>query len=305
MKKLPAVSYILCVFNGEKTLISCLKSLLSQKGVDLEIIAVNDGSTDGSLSILKNFSRKDKRIKIINQANLGLSVARNAGILKATGDYIASAAQDDIYLPFKSIDQIKFMEKNHLDFSFTNVELINRSDKIIRHPDTGLYNSPLWSRPWVIFQALFFMPLCSPSFLCKKICYEKIKWNPGLTLFADYNLWIKMFIKFKGGKLAKVALLHRYSDKLKNASYRKKFPLSFLYMGHRVAAASAVLYNFLPPSFIPPITNFFKVLKNIMILENNPYAEENISAISRIFAKLGFKYVSKKLNLRANYFKEK
>lgn len=291
---LPSVSYILCVFNGEKTLVSCLESLLTQKGVSLQIIAVNDGSSDHSLSILQNYASQYKQIKIINQKNFGLATARNVGISHAKGDYIASAAQDDVYLPHKSINQIKFMEEKNLDFSFAYVDLIDEFGLPLKHKDTALYNCQLWRWPWVIFQVAFFMPLCSPTFICKRQCYEAIHWNSSLLIFADYNLWLKMFLQFKGGKLEKISLLHRCVDRLKNQEYREKFPLSFLYLEHRIAAASAFIYKFIPHNFILPISNFFKLLKNVVILEKRS-DRKAILKLSQIYSQAGYSYISQKL----------
>lgn len=296
----PLVSYILCVYNGESTLAATIESLLSQKRTRLELIVVNDGSSDASLSIIKKYAKIDRRIKFFNQPNLGLPKSRNIGISLATGNYIASAAQDDIYLPDKTADQIDFLKKNNLDFCFSNIEMINQTGKKIQHVNTKLYNTRLLPLPLVIFQVLFFMPLCSPTFLCKRKCYEKIKWNPSLLQFADYNLWIKMFLQFKGGKLPKVSLLHRYDAKFKNSNYRKNFPLSFLYLEHRQAATSALLYKIIPPYFILPITNFLKILNSTMILEKFPGDKMEIRRLSQIYSKLGYTYIAEKLDFLAD-----
>lgn len=89
------VSVIIPVYNVEKFLPKCLDSLLNQTIKDLEFICINDGSTDNSSEILKRYSNKDPRIKIINQDNLGVSAARNAGIKIATGKYIGFIDSDD------------------------------------------------------------------------------------------------------------------------------------------------------------------------------------------------------------------
>ncbi len=91
----PKVSIILPVYNVQGYLPRCLKSLIDQTLKDIEIICVNDASTDDSLAILECFARKDKRIKIINQENGGPGVARNNGIQAATGEYIGFIDPDD------------------------------------------------------------------------------------------------------------------------------------------------------------------------------------------------------------------
>ena len=73
----------------------CLDSVVNQTLKDIEIICINDGSTDGSLEILKEYAQKDNRIKIIDQKNQGLGAARNNGVLNATGKYIFFIDSDD------------------------------------------------------------------------------------------------------------------------------------------------------------------------------------------------------------------
>lgn len=89
------VSIIVPVYNVEKYLEKCLDSLINQTLKDIEIICVNDGSTDNSQKILEKYSKKDNRITIINQDNAGLSVARNSGIDIAKGEYIGFVDSDD------------------------------------------------------------------------------------------------------------------------------------------------------------------------------------------------------------------
>ena len=92
---MPKVSIIVPVYNVEKLLSRCLNSLVNQSLSDIEIICVNDGSTDNSLNILKSFSEKDSRIIIIDKQNEGLSVARNTGMNIAKGKYIGFVDSDD------------------------------------------------------------------------------------------------------------------------------------------------------------------------------------------------------------------
>lgn len=89
------VSVIIPVYNTSMYLDKCLTSLINQSLKEIEIICVNDGSTDNSLEILKNFSNKDNRIRIINQENQGQSVARNVGIKEANGQYVGFIDSDD------------------------------------------------------------------------------------------------------------------------------------------------------------------------------------------------------------------
>lgn len=90
------VSVIVPVYNVEKYLKECLQSLLNQTYYNLEIILVNDGSTDSSSSICDEYANKDSRIIVIHKENGGLSSARNAGLNKSTGDYVFFLDSDDL-----------------------------------------------------------------------------------------------------------------------------------------------------------------------------------------------------------------
>ena len=93
--KEPKVSVVIPVYNCEKFLAKNLGSVCAQTLKDIEIICVNDGSVDGSIKILQNYAKKDKRIKVISQENQGQSVARNNALKIATGKYISFVDADD------------------------------------------------------------------------------------------------------------------------------------------------------------------------------------------------------------------
>ena len=92
---MPKVSVIIPVYNVGKYLRKCLDSVINQTLKDIEIICVNDGSTDNSGKILDEYAAKDKRIKVIHQENQGLGAARNVGIDLAKGEYIGFVDSDD------------------------------------------------------------------------------------------------------------------------------------------------------------------------------------------------------------------
>lgn len=95
MANKPKISIIIPVYNVEKYLEQCLKSVINQTFKDIEIICINDGSTDNSLEILEAFQKQDERIKIINKQNEGQGIARNEGLKVAKGEYISFIDPDD------------------------------------------------------------------------------------------------------------------------------------------------------------------------------------------------------------------
>ena len=96
---IPKISIIIPVYNVELYLEECLDSIINQPLKEIEIICINDGSTDKSLNILEKYENKDKRIKIINQKNNGVSYARNSGLINALGEYIMFIDSDDYIFP--------------------------------------------------------------------------------------------------------------------------------------------------------------------------------------------------------------
>lgn len=92
---MPLVSFVVPVYNAEKTIEHCIRSLQEQSVRDIEILIVNDGSFDNSLSICNLLSQTDPRIRVFNQENLGVSAARNKGIENAFGTYVSFVDADD------------------------------------------------------------------------------------------------------------------------------------------------------------------------------------------------------------------
>lgn len=95
----PLISVVVAVYNIADYLRPCLESIISQTYKNLEILLVNDGSTDDSLKILKEYAEKDQRIKVISQQNAGLSAVRNLGIKKSKGKYVCFIDGDDSITP--------------------------------------------------------------------------------------------------------------------------------------------------------------------------------------------------------------
>ena len=95
---MPKVSVIIPVYNVEKYLRECLDSVINQTLKDIEIICINDGSTDGSLAILEEYAAKDNRIKIIDlKENIGVGKARNIAFKEVTAPYVMYLDSDDWY----------------------------------------------------------------------------------------------------------------------------------------------------------------------------------------------------------------
>ncbi len=110
---MPRFSIIVPVYNSEKYLIRCIDSILAQSFSDYELILINDGSTDSSLELCLEAQKNDSRIRIINQVNKGAAAARNAGIVKSSGEYILFVDSDDTV----EIDYLKTINDTALEYS--------------------------------------------------------------------------------------------------------------------------------------------------------------------------------------------
>ena len=125
------VSIIVPVYNAEKTLPKCIESILNQTYSNIEIILINDGSTDNSLSVCEKYAKKYNNIIVVDIKNEGVSAARNYGISVSNGDYIMFADSDD-WLPKRSVEILMIaIVKNEADYScgrVSNVTVLSNTE---------------------------------------------------------------------------------------------------------------------------------------------------------------------------------
>ena len=133
------VSIVVPVYNTEKYLNKCIESLVEQSEKNIEIILINDGSTDGSLAICEDFQKRDSRIRVISKENEGLGRARNTGLEVAHGEYITFVDSDD-WLHIDFIRQIiEAMKRDDADIGLCDINYVdaitleNKVSKIRMH----------------------------------------------------------------------------------------------------------------------------------------------------------------------------
>ena len=122
------ISVIVPIYYVEKYLRHCLESILCQTYKNLEVIIVNDGSTDGSRTICEEFADRDTRVKVINQLNSGLSGARNAGLELASGDFISFIDGDDFIHPQMLETLRNHLKDNENDFSMIYMRQVREEE---------------------------------------------------------------------------------------------------------------------------------------------------------------------------------
>ena len=145
---MPVLSIIVPVYNVATYLREGLDSILRQEVQDIEVICVDDCSSDSSPDILKEYQAKDNRIQFIRQSeNKGPSATRNIGIKYAKGKYIAFLDADDLWNEEKIEKQIRFMKDNGYEFTFTGYEFVDENGidnkKIVKVPEKINYRQAL------------------------------------------------------------------------------------------------------------------------------------------------------------------
>ena len=200
MEKL--VSVIVPIYNVENYVEQCVHSVICQTYKNLEIILVNDGSTDGSLEKIRDI--KDNRIKIINQRNLGLSAARNAGVLASKGEYISFVDSDDFVSDEFIEIFVECMEKYDADIvCCESIDFLDGNDEkayrlVNRETDMNQMNISSYSSDEAIIRMFYQKPSITGAVLklYKRYLFNDVKFPEG-RYYEDLATTYKFFQKSK------------------------------------------------------------------------------------------------------------
>ena len=206
MDKSPKVSVIMPAFNREKFIAESIRSVLNQSFKDFELIVIDDGSTDKTLSVANEFS-SDPRVKIFkNDSNLGIAKTRNKAVKFALGDYIAPLDSDDIWLDREKLrKQVEFLDENPdyamLGGDIMHIDLNSTPVKKVLFP---IYDSLIRN---IILQ---FNPFAQSTLLIRKSAIEKFGgYSTEYAICDDYDLWLKIGTKFKFTNIPQVLCGYR------------------------------------------------------------------------------------------------
>ena len=164
----PKVSVIIPVYNTEPYLRECLESVINQTLLDIEIICVDDGSTDGSLAILREYQEKDSRVSVYTQPNLNAGAARNHGLRYAKGKYLSFLDSDD------------FFERNMLEDCYCALEATNADIVCFFAKMLDMRSGEISDMPWSLVTAhLPDRDVFSPEDISSKIfnSFQNWPWN--------------------------------------------------------------------------------------------------------------------------------
>ena len=190
----PRVSVLLPVFNAAEYLPVCLKSLERQTLGDFEVVAIDDGSTDGSTEILKKWGRADRRIRVIERSHRGLVPSLNDGLGECRGDLVARMDADDVAHPRRLQFQAEFLQSR---------PEVNIVSCLIRHfpahqvaQGFRLYDE--WLNSLVDHDQMFRerfaeSPIAHPSVMFRKKAVDEVGGYRDCGWPEDYDLWLRLF----------------------------------------------------------------------------------------------------------------
>lgn len=189
MKKNPLVSVIIPTYNRAWTLAKAIDSVLAQDYKNLELIVVDDGSNDNTSNLI---DRYDGRLKLIRQANAGVSSARNRGIAEAGGDFLAFLDSDDTWLPQKLNRQMGFFIRWPKTLICQTQEIWIRNN--VRVNPRKYHKKP----SGMIFEPSLDLCLVSPSaVMMKKELFKEIGcFDESLPACEDYDLWLRVSCRY-------------------------------------------------------------------------------------------------------------
>ncbi len=198
---LPLISVILPVYNGEKYLESALNSVLAQSHTNFELIIIDDGSTDSSLSILKKYKNLDKRIRLLSRENRNLVTTLNESIDLARGEWIARMDQDDIALDHRFESQLSWLNLTGADICGSWVKVFGGDDtRVIRFTESHFA---------IGLDLLFKNPLAHPAVMMRTHLARKLKYDKSFEGAEDYDFWVRAYLC--GAKLTNIPrVLLRY-----------------------------------------------------------------------------------------------
>lgn len=256
------VSVIVPVYNAEKYLAQCLDSILAQTLKDIEVVCVDDGSTDASGEILDQYALKDERVKVLHRQNRGYGAAMNVGLDAAAGEYVGIVESDDCILPEMYRTLYEEAEPEKLDvvksdafFWYENIGY--RRNIHAAHLDP-YYDKTLGDIDRNIFFD-FYMNIWTGIYKREFLVCENIRFHesPGAS-YQDNGFWLQTLMYCKNAKwLSKAFYLYRQDNEASSVKSRDKvFAMTREYEYVEALLLERKDYQYLPYCF------FYKLLRH-------------------------------------------
>lgn len=202
----PRVTVLMPVYNGETYLDEAIRSILTQTLDNFEFLTVNDSSTDESEKIIKKYAAGDRRIRLINnKKEKGIVGALNSGLDEARGDYIARMDADDLSLPHRLAEQVRFMD-DHPDVGASGTWM-----DTIGETETKLWFPFPADHEHIKIALLFYTPLAHPTVIMRRSFLEQhgLRYKEAFKHAEDYELWERCAHLFRLANIPEVLLLYR------------------------------------------------------------------------------------------------
>ncbi|MCJ7664359.1 MAG: glycosyltransferase [Desulfobacterales bacterium] len=186
---MPKVSVIIPTHNRKAFVLEAVASVLAQTYGDYELIVVDDGSSDGTDEALKRY---EAHLQYLYQENQGVSVARNCGLERARGEFIAFLDSDDLWLPKKLDMQLAFMDQHpEAQICYTDEIWIRSGVRVNPKKRHAKYSG------WVYPHCLALCIISPSSALIRRSLFEQVGgFDPGLPVCEDYDLWLRVAARF-------------------------------------------------------------------------------------------------------------
>ncbi len=201
---MPAISVIIPVYNGEKTIKETIESVLNQTFTDFELIIINDGSQDDTLDIVGQI--QDARIKVFSYSNSGVNASRNRGFQLASGEFITFLDDDDLWTADKLEAQYKALQNNsQAGVAISWTDWIDESGKII-----GRGGYVTWEGDALARMLLNdFVESGSNALIRKQALIEVGGFDESLTHAEDWDMWLRLAARYHYTTVPKVQILYR------------------------------------------------------------------------------------------------
>ena len=209
----PAVSVLTPVYNVERFLPECLESLKAQKLKDIEFICINDGSTDGSLEILRAYAADDPRFKIIDKPNSGYGASMNCGLDAARGEYVGIVESDDFASPDMFKKLYKFAKRHNCDLVKSNYYEHDDNGDVKKEPFRGFRYRQVFD-PADQLCALRVLPIIWAGLYRRKMLVDNgVRFNetPGAS-FQDTSFVFQAWVASRRAAILPGAYLHYRVD---------------------------------------------------------------------------------------------
>lgn len=195
---LPLVSVVVPIYNTGKYLSRCLDSIIDQSYKKLEILLVDDGSTDDSPDIIKHYKKVDDRVKVINRLNGGLSAARNSGLNASTGEYICFIDSDDSIHSSMIATLFRVLNENNADFARCDLRHIKQGDVVIEESSSwGNKGVSVLDSPFEDFVAFRFWPSVCHT-LYKRDAIGELRFTEGIV-HEDLDFTYRFLLRTQRG----------------------------------------------------------------------------------------------------------